>query len=63
MGKAAFAKIEDEQGLLQIYFSRESIGEEWFEEAKKLVEVGDIISVTGFPCHQNRRTFLACDEP
>lgn len=49
MGKAAFAKIEDEHGLLQIYFSRESIGEEWFEEAKKLVEVGDIISVTGFP--------------
>ncbi len=49
MGKAAFAKIEDEQGLLQIYFSRESIGEEWFEEAKRLVEVGDIISVTGFP--------------
>ena len=49
MGKAAFAKIEDEQGILQIYFSRESIGEEWFDEAKKLVEVGDIVSVTGFP--------------
>lgn len=49
MGKAAFAKIEDEQGLLQIYFSRESIGDAWFDEAKKLVEVGDIISVTGFP--------------
>jgi len=49
MGKAAFAKIEDEHGLLQIYFSRESIGEAWFEEAKKLVEVGDIISATGFP--------------
>ncbi len=49
MGKAAFAKVEDEQGVLQIYFSRESIGEEWFDEAKKLVEVGDIISVTGFP--------------
>ena len=49
MGKAAFAKIEDEQGILQIYFSRESIGDEWFDEAKKLVEVGDIISVTGFP--------------
>ncbi len=49
MGKAAFAKIEDEHGLLQIYFSRESIGEEWFDEAKKLVEVGDIISITGFP--------------
>ncbi|MDX1809400.1 MAG: lysine--tRNA ligase [Sulfurospirillaceae bacterium] len=49
MGKAAFAKIEDEHGILQIYFSRESIGTEWFNEAKKLVEVGDIIFVTGFP--------------
>jgi len=49
MGKAAFAKIEDEHGVLQIYFSRESIGDTWFDEAKKLVEVGDIISVTGFP--------------
>ena len=49
MGKAAFAKIEDEHGMLQIYFSRESIGEAWFEEAKKLIEVGDIISVMGFP--------------
>ena len=37
MGKAAFAKIEDEHGLLQIYFSRESIGDDWFDEAKKLV--------------------------
>jgi len=49
MGKAAFAKIEDEKGLLQVYFSRESIGEEWFRSVKKLIEVGDIISVTGFP--------------
>jgi len=49
MGKAAFAKIEDDDGILQIYFSRESIGEDWFKEAKKLIEVGDIVSVTGFP--------------
>ncbi len=49
MGKAAFAKIQDDDGVLQIYFSRESIGEEWFKEAKKLIEVGDIVSVTGFP--------------
>ena len=49
MGKAAFAKIEDEHGLLQIYFSKESIGEAWFDEAKKLIEVGDIISASGFP--------------
>lgn len=49
MGKAAFAKIEDEKGILQIYFSKQSIGEDWFKEVKKLVEVGDIISVTGYP--------------
>ena len=49
MGKAAFAKIEDESGLLQIYFSRDEIGADWFKEIKKLIEVGDIISVAGFP--------------
>jgi len=49
MGKAAFAKIEDETGLLQIYMSRDSIGQEWFKSIKKLIEVGDIVSVTGFP--------------
>lgn len=49
MGKAAFAKIEDEHGVLQIYFSRDGIGEAWFNEAKKLIEVGDIIFVSGFP--------------
>jgi len=49
MGKAAFAKIEDQSGVLQIYFSKNEIGEEWFKEAKKLVEVGDIVSATGYP--------------
>ena len=49
MGKAAFAKIEDEAGLLQIYVNRDSIGQEWFKSVKKLIEVGDIVSVTGFP--------------
>jgi len=49
MGKAAFAKIEDENGLLQIYFSRDEIGADWFKEVKKLIEVGDIICVSGFP--------------
>jgi len=49
MGKAAFAKIEDQSGMVQIYYSRDEIGEEWFKAAKKLVEVGDIIEVEGFP--------------
>ena len=34
MGKAAFAKVEDETGALQIYFSRDGIGEEWFKSVK-----------------------------
>lgn len=49
MGKATFAKIEDEFGLLQIYFSGDALGKEWFENVKKNIEVGDIICVKGFP--------------
>jgi len=49
MGKAAFAKIEDESGLLQIYFSRDDLGDDWFKTVKKMVEVGDIVAATGFP--------------
>ncbi|MCV6607148.1 MAG: lysine--tRNA ligase [Campylobacterales bacterium] len=49
MGKAAFAKVEDESGILQIYFSKDALGEEWFKNAKKLIEVGDIIEAKGYP--------------
>lgn len=49
MGKAAFAKIEDESGSLQIYFNKEGLGNEWFGSVKKLIEVGDIIEVSGYP--------------
>ncbi|WP_200764188.1 lysine--tRNA ligase [Nitrosophilus alvini] len=49
MGKAAFAKIEDDTGIVQIYFSKDSLGEDWFKKVKKLIEVGDIIAATGYP--------------
>ena len=50
MGKAAFAKIEDEDGLVQIYFNRDDLPEGYYNEVvKKLFEVGDIIEVTGYP--------------
>lgn len=49
MGKAAFAKIEDEQGSLQIYFNKDALGDEWFKNVKKLIEVGDIVVVEGYP--------------
>ncbi len=49
MGKAIFAKIEDEVAQVQIYFNRDGLGEEWFKNVSKLIEVGDIISVKGYP--------------
>ena len=50
MGKASFLKIEDESGLLQIYVSRDNLAEGFYNTIfKKMVEVGDIIEVTGYP--------------
>lgn len=47
MGKAAFAKIEDESGSTQIYYSKNDL-EDWFTELSKLAEVGDIVEVGGY---------------
>ena len=50
MGKAAFAKIEDSDGLVQIYYNRDELPEGFYNNvAKKLFEVGDIIQVSGYP--------------
>ncbi|AKF25462.1 lysine--tRNA ligase [Sulfurovum lithotrophicum] len=50
MGKAAFAKIEDSDGLVQIYYNRDDLPEGYYNTvAKKLFEVGDIIEATGYP--------------
>lgn len=48
MGKASFIKVEDESGILQVYFSKNELGDE-FEILKKHLEVGDIIYAEGFP--------------
>jgi len=50
MGKASFAKLEDSDGLVQIYYNRDDLPEGYYNNVvKKLFEVGDIISVTGYP--------------
>jgi lysyl-tRNA synthetase class 2 len=50
MGKAAFAKIEDREGLVQIYYNRDDLPEGYYNTVvKKLFEVGDIIEATGYP--------------
>ena len=48
MGKAAFFKIEDESGILQVYMSKNDLGDE-FNLLKKTLEVGDIVEVSGYP--------------
>ena len=35
MGKAAFAKIEDEDGLVQIYFNRDDLPEGYYNDVVK----------------------------
>ncbi len=50
MGKATFAKIEDNDGLVQLYFNRDDLPEGYYNDVvKKLFEVGDIIEAKGYP--------------
>jgi len=49
MGKASFAKLEDSQGLVQIYYNRDDLPEGYYNKMKRLIEVGDIILVQGYP--------------
>jgi len=49
MGKATFFHIQDSQGTLQIYIRRNDVGVETYDTVfKKLVDIGDIVGVTGF---------------
>ncbi len=49
MGRAAFAKLEDSDGLVQIYYNRDDLPEGYYNKIKKLIEVGDIVVVEGYP--------------
>ncbi len=46
MGKASFANVQDLKGNIQIYVSRDSLGDEAYQEFKKL-DIGDIVGVKG----------------
>lgn len=47
-GKSTFANIQDQDDNIQIYYSKDSIGEENYANFKKNLEVGDIILVKGY---------------
>ena len=48
MGKALFAHILDGTGKVQVYIRRDAVGEESYEQCRDF-DLGDIISVTGYP--------------
>ncbi len=48
-GKAAFIKIQDRSGSLQVYLQKNVLGEEIYQQVVKNIEVGDIIGVKGVP--------------
>ena len=50
MGKASFIKVEDETNISQVYVARDNLKEGFYNNIfKKLIEVGDIIEVSGYP--------------
>lgn len=48
MGKSCFAHIQDAQGRIQVYVRKDSVGDAAYE-IFKLLDLGDIIGVKGFP--------------
>jgi lysyl-tRNA synthetase class 2 len=46
MGRAAFCHLRDSSGQMQLYFKKDIVGEQGYE-VFKLLDIGDIIGVTG----------------
>ncbi len=47
-GKAAFIQVQDRKGRIQVYVGRDAIGEEAFEQFRRL-DIGDIVGFSGRP--------------
>lgn len=47
MGKASFCDLQDKEGRIQLYVKINEVGEEAYEQFKKL-DIGDIIGIRGF---------------
>ncbi len=48
MGKASFSHISDRFGQLQIYVTRQDVGEDVYAAYKKDFDIGDIVGVKGY---------------
>ena len=47
MGKASFAGISDRNGKIQVYVTRQDIGEDEYTSFKKDYDIGDIVGIKG----------------
>ena len=47
MGKASFGDVQDRDGKIQIYVTRDDLGEEAYKKFKRM-DVGDIVGVKGY---------------
>ncbi len=48
MGKASFSHISDRNGQLQVYITRQDVGEDVYTAYKKDFDIGDIVGVKGY---------------
>ena len=48
MGKASFLKIQDDSGMVQVYMARDNLKEGYYNQIKKLIDIGDFIEINGF---------------
>lgn len=48
MGKASFSHISDKWGNMQLYITRQDVGEDVYAAYKKDFDIGDIVGVEGF---------------
>ncbi len=48
MGKASFSHVADRDGYMQVYLTRQDLGEEDYTAYKKMFDIGDIVGVEGF---------------
>lgn len=48
MGKASFSHISDRDGQLQLYITRQDVGEDVYAAYKKDYDIGDIVGVRGY---------------
>ena len=64
MGKASFCNIQDRDGSIQVYVSKDSLGEDPYKAFKKL-DIGDIIGVKGtvFTTQAGEKSIHASEVP